>query len=80
MSDVAQLAAYMCYVRRQLSIAAVREQARMLLERLQLLGDGSADATRRREKAAAEEAKAQRERQAQWVCMRQGHAVILHGL
>ena len=52
MSDVAQLAAYMCYVRRQLSIAAVREQARMLLERLQLLGDGSADATKRRERAA----------------------------
>ena len=64
-------------MRLQLSIAAVREQARMLLERLQLLGDGSADATRRREKAAAEEAKAQR---AQWVCMRQGHAVIRHGL
>ena len=63
-SDVAQLAALVSYVRRQLSITAVREQARMLLERLQLLGDGSADAGRRRERAAAEEARAHRERQA----------------
>ena len=77
MSDVTQLAAYMCYVRRQLSIAAVREQARILLERL---GDGLQMLQKRREKAAAEEAKAQRERQAQWVCMHQGHAVIRHGL
>ena len=44
-SDVAQLAALVSYVRRQLSITAV--QARMLLERLQLLGDGSADAASR---------------------------------
>ena len=51
----------------------------MLLERLQLLGDGSADAGRRRERAAAEEAKAHRERQAQLVCLRQGQAIIRHG-
>ena len=50
----------MSYVRRQLSITAVREQAKMLLERLQLLGDGSADAARRRERATAAEAKASR--------------------
>ena len=78
-SDVAQLAALVSYVRRQLSITAVREQARMLLERLQLLGDGSADAARRRGRAAAEETRAQRERQAQWVCMRQGQAIMRHG-
>ena len=78
-SDVAQLAALVSYVRRQLSITAVREQARMLLERMQLLGDGSADAGRRRERAAAEEAKAHRERQAQLVCLRQGQAIIRHG-
>ena len=78
-SDAAQLAALVSYVRRQLSITAVREQARMLLERLQLLGDGSADASRRRERAAAEEAGAQRERRAQWVCLRQGQAIIRHG-
>ena len=52
---------------------------RMLLERLQLLGDGSADAVRWRERAAAEEASAQRERRAQWVCLRQGQAIIRHG-
>ena len=78
-SDVAQLAALVSYVRRQLSITAVREQARMLLDRLQLLGDGSADAARRRERAAAEEARAHRERQAQLVCLRQGQAIIRHG-
>ena len=52
-SDAAQLAALVSDVRRQLSITAVREQAKMLLERLQLLGDGSADAARRRERATA---------------------------
>ena len=78
-SDVAQLATLVSYVRRQLSITAVREQARMLLERLQLLGDGSGDAARRRERAAVEEARAHRERQAQLVCMRQGQAIIRHG-
>ena len=46
---------------------------------MQLLGDGSADAARRRGRAAAEETRAQRERQAQWVCMRQGQAIIRHG-
>ena len=51
----------------------------MLLERLQLLGDGSADTARRRERAAAVEARAQRERRAQWVCLRQGQAIIRHG-
>ena len=78
-SDAAQLAALVSYVRRQLSITAVREQARMLLERLQLLGDGSADAARRRERATAAEAKASRERKAQLVCLRQGRAIMRHG-
>ena len=78
-SDAAQLAALVSYVRRQLSVTAVREQARMLLERLQLLGDGSTDAARRRERAAAAEAKALKERQAQLVCLRQGRAIMRHG-
>ena len=78
-SDAAQLAALVSYVRRQLSITAVIEQAKMLLERLQLLGEGSADAARRRERAAAAEVKASRERQAQLVCLRQGRAVMRHG-
>ena len=78
-SDAAQMAALVSYVRRQLSITAVREQARMLLERLQLLGDGSTDASRRRERAVAAEAKAAKERQAQLVCLRQGKAIMRHG-
>ena len=49
----------------------------MLLERLQLLGDGGADAARRRERATAAEARASRE--AQLVCLRQGRAIMRHG-
>ena len=78
-SQAAELAALVSHARRQLSITAVREQAKLLLERLQILGEGTAEAARRRERAASAELTACRERQAQLVCMRQGKAILRRG-
>ena len=78
-SQAAELAALVSHARRQLSITAVREQAKLLLERLQILGEGTAEAARRRERAASAELTARRERQAQLVCMRQGKAILRRG-
>ena len=54
-SQAAELAALVSFARRQLSITAVREQAKLILERLQILGEGTAEAARRRERAASAE-------------------------
>ena len=51
----------------------------LLLERLQILGEGTAEAARRRERAASAELTARRETQAQLVCMRQGKAILRRG-
>ena len=48
-------------------MTCVREQARMLHDQLQLLGDGAAEAGRRRARAEQLEAAAERERHAQTV-------------
>ena len=48
-SKEAQLSAEVAFLRRRLSMAAVREQARLLIDRPQLLGDGAGQAARRRE-------------------------------
>ena len=78
-SRAAELANYVSYVRRQLSFTAVQQQAKLLLDRLQLIGDGASDAARRRERAEQAEAAARRERRAQAVCLRQGRAIRRHG-
>ena len=44
----AKLASLVSWIRRQLSFLAVQQQQRLLLERLQLLGDGSREAAKRR--------------------------------
>ena len=41
MAEEAQLAAEVAFVRRRLSFTAVQQQARLLLDRLQLLGEGA---------------------------------------
>ena len=48
-SREAQLAGEVAFVRRRLSFTAVQQQARLLLDRLQLLGEGAGEAARRRE-------------------------------
>ena len=50
-SREAQLASLVGYVRRRLSITAVKQQTKLLLDRLQLLGDGAAAAAARRQRA-----------------------------
>ena len=79
MSRAAQLAGLVGYVRRRLSFCAVQQQARLLLDRLQLLGEGADRAAGRRDRAVLLEAAAARERRAQLVCLRQGTAVMRRG-
>ena len=75
----AEKAGLVAYVRRSLSVTVVREQSRFLLSRLRLLGEGTAEAARRRERAERLEAAAGRERQAQAVAVRQGRNILRHG-
>ena len=74
-SSEAKLASLVSWVRRQLSFLAVQQQQRLLLGRLQLLGDGTREAANRRDWAVAIEAAAVRERRAQVVCLQQGRAI-----
>jgi hypothetical protein len=78
-SREAKLTGLVGYVRRDLAFTAVREQARLLLDRLELLGDGATQAARRRDWAVRLEAVAIKERRAQDVCLRQGRAIRRHG-
>ena len=78
-SKEAERAALVGQIRRQLAFKAVQQQTKLLLDRLQLLGDGATDAERRRGWAEEVERIAARERQAQAVCLRQGRAVMRHG-
>ena len=43
-SEAYQMASQVAHLRRKLSFTAVQSQARLLLDRLQLLGDGSTEA------------------------------------
>ena len=79
MSRAAKLAGLVGYVRRRLSFKAVQQQARLLLDRLHLLGEGADRAAGRRDKAVQLEAAAAKERRAQLVCLRQGKAVMRRG-
>ena len=78
-SSKALIAGYVGYVRRSLSFTVVQQQARLVLARLQLLGDGATEAASRRERAVLAEATAARERRAQAVCLRQGRDIRRHG-
>ena len=63
-----------------LAFTAVREQqASLLLDRMELLGDGATEAARRRDWAVRIEAVAVKERRAQDVCLKQGRAIRRHG-
>ena len=70
----AEKAGLVAYIRRSLSVTAVRAQAKFLLDRLPLLGDGAAEADRRRARAVQLEATAFRERRAQRVAFIQGRS------
>ena len=74
-SKEAQLASQVGFIRRKLSFTAVQQQARLLLDRLQLLGDGAREAGRRREVAELGMRWEERERRAQAVSVRQGQNI-----
>ena len=67
-TKAAQLAGLVMHVRRQLSHLAVQQQARLLLDRLELLGDGATEAARRRDWAVQTELVAMRKRRVQALC------------
>jgi hypothetical protein len=75
-SREAQLAGMVCYVRRQLSFTAMQQQQRLLLDRLELLGDGARQATQRRDYTVRVDQAAAREQRAQAVCLRQGRVLM----
>ncbi len=75
----AQLAGLVASIRRRLSFTAVQQQAKLLLDRLRLLGDGAVEAANRRGWAEEGERVAARERRAQDGCLRQGRAIRRHG-
>ena len=78
-SREAQLAGEVAYLRRRLSFTAVQQQSRLLLDRLQLLGDGSRDAARRRDWAVAARRAEEKERRAQLVCLQQCRSIRRSG-
>jgi hypothetical protein len=78
-SREAQLASLVASVRRDLSFNVVKQQAKLLLDRLRLLGDGASEAANRRGWSEQMERVAARERRAQDVCLRQGQAAKRHG-
>ena len=78
-SREAQLAGEVAYLRRRLSFTAVQQQSRLLLDRLQLLGDGSREAARRRDWAVAARRAEEKERRAQLVCLQQGRSIRRSG-
>ena len=67
------------FLRRRLSLAAVRGQARLLLDRLELLGEGAGEAARRRERALAARRAEANEMRAQHVSMLQGRNIRRSG-
>ena len=78
-SEAAQLAGEVAFLRRRLSLTAVQSQARLLLDRLQLLGDGSREAGRRRDRAQEARRAETREKRAQHVCLLQGRNIRQNG-
>ena len=74
-SRAVEKACLVSYVRRTLSLTCVKEQSRLLLSRLRLLGDGAGEANRRRARAEQLEVFAARERQAQNIGFRQGRGI-----
>ena len=78
-SREAEVALYTGQIRRQLSLEAVRSQARLLLDRLGGLGAGAAAAAKRRDWADAEESRMGRERRAHQMALYQGRPIRARG-
>ena len=78
-SKAALMASEVGFLRRRLSFAAVQGQARLLLDRLQLLGDGAREAAGRRDRALAARREEANEMRAQHAKMLQGRNICRKG-
>ena len=78
-SKAALMASEVGFLRRRLSFAAVQGQARLLLDRLQLLGDGAREAAGRRDRALAARRAEANEMRAQHASMLQGRSIRRSG-
>ena len=74
-----EMATVIGQIRRSLSTTSVRAQAQCLLSRLSCVGQGYAQAAKRRMWAAAEEEKMRRDRLAQWVGRDRGRNLVRRG-
>ena len=76
-------ASHLTYLRRQVSVCAVRGMAESLLVRLQQVGvgpgGGAAQAAKRRAQAMAREERGRRERAAHWLQHTRGYRVLNRG-
>ena len=63
----AEIGMFVGQIRRSLSTTCVRAQAQCLLSRMNSIGKGFAEATKRRQWASKEEERMRKERQAQWL-------------
>ena len=79
MSPEGALAILTGQVRRALSLVAARAQARLLLDRLQVLGRGTAEANRRRRWQEAEERRMGKEQRPHHLSLMLGHALYRRG-
>ena len=78
-SDNATIAQLTGQIRRVLSVEGMRSQARLLLDRVSLVGTGVTEAMRRRRNADSEEARMYRERRAAQVYTATGRQVVRSG-
>ena len=77
-----KVASNLTYLRRQISVCAVRAVADSLLSRLQQAGPagrGAATAARRRAEAFGREERGRKERAAHWLLHTRGHQVLQRG-
>ena len=79
MSEKAARASLTGQVRRHLSLTVIKSQTRLLLDRLEVLGSGVVEATKRRKWVALEGWRLQKEQKAHKLSLRQGSHVLKRG-
>ena len=79
MSDVGALSVLTGQIRRGLSLVAARSQARLLLDRVEAVGNGAVQAAGRRKWVALEGWRMQKEQKAHMLGLQQGRTVLRRG-
>jgi len=79
MSDVGALSVLTGQIRRGLSLVAARSQARLLLDRIEAVGNGAVQAAGRRKWVAFEGWRMQKEQKAHMLGLQQGRTVLRRG-